>query len=658
MSKYLEGLSEQQTSVVLQTTGAVQVDATAGSGKTHTIVRRVAYMIETGIDPSTILMTTFTKKATEEMKTRLRKVLPRTASEEITVGTTHAICYRILAEELVRLRDPMARAFLGRDGVLSGWKHRKFIDEVKKLVVLGNATYQAKTFIRDYPAKNLISFIGNCKNRGVDSETYTLNHDPSINTQVGLADFYEKYEELKLKEGVIDLDDLLPMTINLFQSKNEILEKYRNKFQHIIVDEAQDSNSQQYELIFLLSRYHNNVCFVGDCDQSMYSFRGARPDTFIGLANALPDLKILSLEKNYRSSPHILRLANKLIHNNEQRLPKVLIPHKEDTGVCVDIEDYVSGDEEAVNVIQEVKTLIDEDGLPPHKIAILYRVNAQSQYFEDKLIQERIPYTIHGSVSFYKRKEINDILSYLKLAYNPKDNWAFGRIYSTPVRYLGKAFLSKFEDTRESHLEMLMNSEVRLSYSEEKGVDDLLKHMSKLRGMVAENKPPIELFNYVLDDKGVGYLKHLSNDDDDEDSEEDNDRMDNINILKDLIKRYDTVKGILDHVEEMTSRAKLNPKGVQLMTIHRSKGLEFPVVFATGWSEGLLPHHRSVAKAEETEDNSSIEEERRLAYVAMTRAESLLFISSIANYGDRTLDESRFIYEIKEELDHDELKDE
>lgn len=656
MSKLLEGLNPQQAKVASHIEGGLQVDATAGSGKTHTIVRRVAIMLENGIDPSNILMTTFTKKAAEEMETRLSRFLNKDTLDRMTVCTTHSLCFQLLKQELKTVNHPSAVAFAMRDGIVMGWRQRKIIDEAKKaLLSKASIPYNVKVAIRDMPTPKAISLIGFQKNTGTDVGDYVYNtqvNPEATDGELALAELYTVYEEVKMKEGLLDFDDLMLLTLSLLREHKHILEKYQDKFKYIIVDEAQDNNILQYELMSLLGYPENNLCFVGDCDQSMYSFRGARPDAFISLKASFKNMITIPLEDNYRSNPHILEAANRIIVNNVERLDKKLKAHKVDNSESVFFSAYSNEVEEAEGVANEIELLVNQDKIPYNKIAILYRTNAISQSIEDQLIIRGLPYTIHGGISFYQRKEIKDIISYLNLAYYPSDNSSFERIYGVPKRYLGKAFLQKLQAVDGAHINKLKKGQITLKNYETKGVDNIIKHMNALNDMIDAENTPSEMLDYILSDDGVGYSSYLEEEDDGEDA--DNVRLENIGTLKFLLNRYKTLEEFLNHVDDMTAKAKLTEKGVQLMTIHRSKGLEFPVVFGMGWAQGKLPHSRALDQGLQSKN---VEEERRLAYVLVTRAESILYLSYAASVQGALFKPSMFLQEMGDIITRKESKE-
>ncbi|MNW28576.1 ATP-dependent DNA helicase PcrA [compost metagenome] len=635
-------LNENQLRAATTIEGPTQINAVAGSGKTAVLTKRIAYMRAKGVKAGSILCTTFTKKATGEMKERLGQLVPSSYINLMTLGTTHSIAFHILKREYEALNHPMAQAF--KNDMLMNAKQKMFMENLKKDILKDmNVPYEVKQELNDIAAPQFMKAFGLAKNDNIGPQEYEALHGDSANDRMqAYVLFYNRYEAKKYKERVLDGDDLLFLLVRLFQEHKDVLAKYQRKFKYLLVDEAQDNNNLQYLLIKMLGYPEYNVFLVGDDDQSMYSFRGAKPEEFIGFRKNYQGTTMIPLEYNYRSTPGILNAANLLIHHNKDRIPKKLRTLKTEEDKSVLYSHYDSENEEAQAVVGEIKSLVEDQQAYEHKrVAILYRTNAQSRAFEDQLIMSGMPYVIHGGISFYERSEVKDLVAYLKLVTDPDDNDAFERVYNKPKRYLGKAFLAKSSRFSESHWESI-NSQAflkTLTY-EKRGVEAFKELMTSLRGSAAAGATPEELLDIILQS---GYEAFIT---EDEEAEEDNSRMENVATLKYVTQRFEDLNVFLDYITTMTTTAKQDIDGVQLMTVHRSKGLEFGVGFVVGLSEGLLPHYRSIQDEEEGTRPKAVEEERRLAYVGVTRAESICYVSSIAAFNGRPSKASRFIKEM------------
>jgi DNA helicase II / ATP-dependent DNA helicase PcrA len=650
--KLLVGLNPSQLRAVLTLDGPVQINAVAGSGKTRVLTHRIAWMLKRGIKPSQILCTTFTKKATEEMETRLGQLIPKMALKQITLGTTHSIGYRILAKEYENMGNPMMWAFKKRNVLMNG-KQKIFVDKVIKDITYDRTVqFQVKDQYSDIATPQLLKAIGLSKNEGIGWEEYEQMHTGKGPRMEAYIEFYKRYELKKQSEKAIDGDDMLYLLWKLFKENPDILKKYQGYYKYLLVDEAQDNNGLQYELIRMLGAPEYNTFVVGDDDQSMYGFRGAKPEEFINFTGNYRGAKQIALEDNYRSNPGILNVANSLIKNNSVRLTKSLKAHKQDDSECVSYSAYSDETEEARGTVEEIKQLIDNEGYNPKQIAILYRTNAQSRAMEDQLIMSGLPYVIHGGVSFYERKEVKDIVSYLKMAVDPKDDNAFKRIYNVPSRYLGKAFYEKVKAFSGYHWEAISDGVLSLKDYEKRGVKDIIEKVNNLATMIRDNISPSDMLDYILSEEGVDYKRYILG----EEEEEESSRMENIETLRFVLSRYERLEDFLNYIDMMTSKAKHSIDGVQLMTFHKSKGLEYPVAFNIGVSDGLLPHFRSIEDSENGTKPLAVEEERRLLYVGITRAESLCYLSSVGSFNGRFQDVSRFIPELGLQVEDDEVE--
>ena len=640
--KMLVGLNPSQLKAVLTVDGPVQINAVAGSGKTRVLTTRTAYMInQLKIKPSSIMLTTFTKKATEEMKERLSALIPKMAMAQVTVGTTHSIGYRILKKEYVTMGHHLAPAFASRKGMLvpNSVDCKKFIEKVKKAIMFDRTVqFSVKQELRDMPTPKLLKVISGAKSEGIDCNQFEQeNYNGGAKSEV-YVEFYKRYEQMKWTDQLIDMDDLLFLLVDLFETYPDILAKYQGLYQYIMVDESQDNNAQQYKLMRMLAKPNYNIFYVGDDDQSMYGFRGAKPLEFIYLKNSYKGLQSINLEDNYRSNPGILDVANKLIAHNTERLQKSLKAHKKDDGQAVAYSKYDNEQAEAKGTVEEIKNLHENEGIEYKKMAILYRTNAQARAVEEELIIEGLPYFIWGGVSFYQRKEVKDIISYLKLVANEHDNEAFKRVINVPSRYLGKAFLEKVNSYNGSNYEAITGNGIVFKNYEKEGISQFVELISNLKGIHAEGATPIDLLQYLMDNCYEAYLKEEGEDEDDGTG-----RLENIATLKFALERYEKLEDFLEYIDRMVSNAKDGvPTGVQLMTIHKSKGLEFPVCFCLGFSSGILPHFRAIEAFTDGND-LAIEEERRLAYVAITRAESHGYVSSISSFNGKRVPTSQFV---------------
>lgn len=636
-----EGLNEPQKDAVLSIDGTVQICSVAGSGKTRVLTHRIANMINNeGISPSKIMVTTFTKKASEEMIERLGKLITVEQLEELTIGTTHSIGYRILKEELRNTDFKQQKAFTkGRDGILQGWKQTKMFKEIgDKLKKKYEKVYESE--LQDMIASLHIPTYSRAISYFVNNNISPQEalSKPNLSAREGLyKEFYELYVQEKEAQGVIDFDDMLYLTVRLFSQYENILKRYQRKFEYILVDEAQDNNLLQYSLIKMLGYPNFNVFLVGDDDQSMYKFRGASPQSFIDFDKEYIDVKQIFLPYNYRSNSDILDKANKLILFNENRISKQLIPHKVTEEKSVYYERFEDEDMEAQSIVREIEAL-HADGLNYKDIAMLYRTNAQSRALEDKLILTGIPYILHGGVSFYDRAEIKDLIAYFQLAHDTKNNTAFKRIYNKPNRYLGNAFIDKLESVNHRHLYNAMSTMTFGRWSN--GCREIESIVRKINDNQQKKLPLEDSLQYIL--KNCGYQEWLVGEDFDADA--DGNKLENIDTLRHLLSMFDSVESFVEHVDKVTNSKRVSDNAVHLMTIHKSKGLEFNTVFFVGVSEGLIPHARCLdVEFGHDDKNNPIEEERRLAYVAVTRAEKKCYVSSIDSYNGKNFMPSRFI---------------
>lgn len=635
----LEGLNDGQKKAVTHKDGRALIVSVAGSGKTRVLTYRTAYLIrEYKINPSNILLTTFTSKAKDEMKERLQPILTQKEISELTVGTFHSVARSILKTEYTLMKHPLAEAFSYEKPILSGGPQKWLIEEimVKKLGM--NLKDKSELSVPE-----VVSAISTAKNELIDVKSFCFNAITEKDFKI--SEIYKLYEEHKNDERIIDFDDMIINLYKLFIQYPKILAKYQKKFKYILVDEGQDNNFAQYRLIDMLAGLYNNVFLVGDDDQSMYRFRGARPDEFIGFGN-LEGVQIINLENNYRSTPGILDVANKLIDKNTVRLQKKLVPFLKPVEYKdVVYSEYNSDDDEAQNVVMQLMNVINEGNFYSD-CAVLYRTNAQSRALEDYFIQNSVPYVIHGGVSFYERKEVKDLVAYMQLSVDPNNNEAFERVLNTPSRYLGKAFMktiaTEAKKKRVSYFKALKTA--KLTPQQHRNGMEYMKLVEKIHDMSKSGMSTSRLLEEIIKlTKYDEYLRQQS-----PEREEDNDVMENIDILKTAVSKHSSTKGFLTFLSSLIKGKKENKDAVQLMTIHRSKGLEFPSVWAIGFANNLLPHKYAL----ESGDPNAIEEERRLAYVALTRAQKILHVSTPLQYASKPLEVSSFVYDaelVKEE---------
>ncbi len=596
---FLKDLNKEQTAAVLQREGPMIVLAGAGSGKTRVLTYRVINLIEEGVDPTNILLSTFTNKAAGEMKERMQKYFAtkgKTIFDLPTICTFHALCAKILRIDGHFIGIP-------KNFVIYDTQDQK--DAIKEAFSLLNVS------AKEYKPASVLAAISSAKNELINESEYPQFARGNFGQTV--AKVYVIYQKLLKENGALDFDDLILKTVELFKTNPNVLEKYQNKFKYILIDEYQDTNHAQYLLTKLLSQKWNNVCVVGDFSQSIYSFRGA---DFLNLAKFRQDFKntkTFSLSQNYRSTQKILDAASSVISKNSTHpVLKLWTQNKE--GKDVFVFEAINEQKEAEFIIEEIEKIKYQNPLLKYSdFAILYRTNAQSRVIEEVFIHKSIPYILIGGTRFYERKEIKDVLSYLRVLANPKDKLSLKRIEK-----LGKARFEKF-----------------------------LEFSSSIDQKDINQKQTIELMDNVL--KQTGYLELY-----DQKDEEDLERLENIKELRSVAIAFPSLENFLENVslveqEYMPDHIKdeLGKKdAVNLMTLHAAKGLEFSVVFMIGMEEGLFPHSRSLMEKHE------LEEERRLCYVGMTRAKENLFLTYSRKrlfFGQRTMNiVSRFILELPE----------
>lgn len=637
MQSLLDGLNREQQQAVQHTEGPLLILAGAGSGKTKVLTVRIAYLLAQGVNPYEILAITFTNKAAKEMKSRVEGLVGDVANR-IWLSTFHSFCAKFLRFELDN--------FLGYNSNFT------IYDTSDSQVVIKAALKALNLDDKYYPVGAMISAISDAKNKLMFASDYRKQARDFYQQKV--ADVYEYYERELRKNNALDFDDLLLVAVKLLQSNAAVLEKYSKRFKYVMIDEYQDTNHAQYLLAYLLSSHWKNIAVVGDADQSIYAWRGADIQNILDFEKDYPNCTSIKLEQNYRSTKIILDAANAVIDNNEGRPEKNLWTDKVE-GAKIQHFTAQSEHEEAAFIGDTIVKKHDIHGVPYGDMAILYRTNAQSRVLEEALIKRALPYTMVGGTKFYDRKEIKDVLAYLRVLYNPFDDLSLLRIINVPKRSIGATTVSKLQDyARENGTSLFMTlTQLHLVDTIKGKTKEKLEEFGVLIfTLVAEmdDKSVLDILEAILD--RTGYLAQLEESTDPQDQA----RAENIGELLSVAKDFQdtnptgTVEDFLEQValvNDVDSFEQEESK-VTLMTLHAAKGLEFPIVFLGGLEEGLFPHSRTLMNPEE------IEEERRLAYVGITRAEKELYISNATTrtvFG-RTSSylPSRFIDEIPAEL--------
>ena len=637
MQSLLDGLNREQQQAVQHTEGPLLILAGAGSGKTKVLTVRIAYLLAQGVNPYEILAITFTNKAAKEMKSRVEGLVGDVANR-IWLSTFHSFCAKFLRFELDN--------FLGYNSNFT------IYDTSDSQVVIKAALKALNLDDKYYPVGAMISAISDAKNKLMFASDYRKQARDFYQQKV--ADVYEYYERELRKNNALDFDDLLLVAVKLLQSNAAVLDKYSKRFKYVMIDEYQDTNHAQYLLAYLLSSYWKNIAVVGDADQSIYAWRGADIQNILDFEKDYTNCTSIKLEQNYRSTKIILDAANAVIDNNEGRPEKNLWTDKVE-GAKIQHFTAQSEHEEAAFIGDTIVKKHDIHGIPYGDMAILYRTNAQSRVLEEALIKRALPYTMVGGTKFYDRKEIKDVLAYLRVLYNPFDDLSLLRIINVPKRSIGATTVSKLQDyARENGTSLFMTlTQLHLVDTIKGKTKEKLEEFGILIfTLVAEmdDKSVLDILEAILD--RTGYLAQLEESTDPQDQA----RAENIGELLSVAKDFQdtnptgTVEDFLEQValvNDVDSFEQEESK-VTLMTLHAAKGLEFPIVFLGGLEEGLFPHSRTLMNPEE------IEEERRLAYVGITRAEKELYISNATTrtvFG-RTSSylPSRFIDEIPAEL--------
>ena len=637
MNSLLTGLNKEQQQAVQHTEGPLLILAGAGSGKTKVLTVRIAHLLAQGVNPYEILAITFTNKAAKEMKSRVEGLVGDVANR-IWLSTFHSFCAKFLRFELDN--------FLGYNSNFT------IYDTSDSQAVIKAALKALNLDDKYYPVGAMLAAISDAKNKLLFASDFRKQAKDFYQQKV--ADVYEYYERELRKNNALDFDDLLLVAVKLLQSNEAVLDKYSKRFRYVMIDEYQDTNHAQYLLAKLLASHWKNIAVVGDADQSIYAWRGADIQNILDFEKDYPNCTSIKLEQNYRSTKIILDAANAVIENNEGRPKKNLWTDKTE-GAKIQHFTAQSEHEEAAFIGDTIAKKHDIHDVPYGDMAILYRTNAQSRVLEEALIKRALPYTMVGGTKFYDRKEIKDVLAYLRVLYNPFDDLSLLRIINVPKRSIGATTVAKLQDyAREKGTSLFMTlTQLHLIDSIKGKTKEKLEEFGILIfTLVAEmeDKTVLDILESILD--RTGYLAQLEESTDPQDQA----RAENIGELLSVAKDFQdtnptgTVEDFLEQValvNDVDSFEQEESK-VTLMTLHAAKGLEFPIVFLGGLEEGLFPHSRTLMNPEE------IEEERRLAYVGITRAEKELYISNATTrtvFG-RTSSylPSRFIDEIPEEL--------
>ena len=637
MNSLLTGLNKEQQQAVQHTEGPLLILAGAGSGKTKVLTVRVAYLLAQGVNPYEILAITFTNKAAKEMKSRVEGLVGDVANR-IWLSTFHSFCAKFLRFEI--------DSFLGYNSNFT------IYDTSDSQAVIKAALKALNLDDKYYPVGAMIAAISDAKNKLLFASDFRKQARDFYQQKV--ADVYEYYERELRKNNALDFDDLLLVAVKLLQSNATVLDKYSHRFRYVMIDEYQDTNHAQYLLAKLLASHWKNIAVVGDADQSIYAWRGADIQNILDFEKDYPNCTSIKLEQNYRSTKIILDAANAVIDNNEGRPEKNLWTDKIE-GAKIQHFTAQSEHEEAAFIGDTIAKKHDIHDVPYGDMAILYRTNAQSRVLEEALIKRALPYTMVGGTKFYDRKEIKDVLAYLRVLYNPFDDLSLLRIINVPKRSIGATTVAKLQDyAREKGTSLFMTlTQLHLIDSIKGKTKEKLEEFGILIFTLVsemEDKTVLDILESILD--RTGYLAQLEESTDPQDQARAENIGELLSVAKDFQDTYPsgTVEDFLEQValvNDVDSFEQEEAK-VTLMTLHAAKGLEFPIVFLCGLEEGLFPHSRTLMNPEE------IEEERRLAYVGITRAEKELYISNATTrtvFG-RTSSylPSRFIDEIPEEL--------
>ena len=630
-SEYYNNLNENQKEAVSHLNGPLLIVAGAGSGKTRVLTSRIAHIIRKNkAFPNQILAVTFTNKAAKEMQIRVSKLLKKEATGLPWLGTFHSISAKLLRKHAAAV------------GLKSNFS---IMDQEDQIKLIKNICKAENVDIKKISPKYILAIIDKWKNKGFYPNDVTLKRKDPL--EKNFLNIYKIYQQKLIDLNAADFSDLILHTVKIFEKYKDISEMYSKKFKYILVDEYQDTNFIQSEWLKHLAKYNQNICCVGDDDQSIYSWRGAEIKNFLEFDKIYENTKIIRLEKNYRSTQNILNVASKLIENNQNRVGKNLFSNQ-DEGELISLNCFRNAKDEAIDIGSEIEFLKKKYSL--NEMAILVRAIFQTREFEERFLKVGIPYRIIGGTKFYERAEIKDCVAYLRSVYQPLDDLSFERIINVPKRSIGDTTIKLINEyAKKSYLSLETSSRKLIEENKIKpktkiGLNSLLNFLEKWRNDLKNKTNHNKLLQIILDESG--YSEMLKNK---KDLENEN-RLENIKELLNAMKEFDNLESFLEHVALATSLDQ-DWKGekVNLMTMHASKGLEFDIVFLPGWEEGLFPHQKSI----EEKGENGLEEERRLAYVGITRAKRLAKISFSMNryYQGDWMDSmaSRFIDELPDE---------
>jgi DNA helicase-2/ATP-dependent DNA helicase PcrA len=639
MNPLVKGLNEQQRNAVIHTEGPLLIMAGAGSGKTRVLTHRIAYLLsEKDVAPQNILAITFTNKAAREMKERVESLVGKDG-EKIWMSTFHSMCVRILRRDIDRI---------GYD------RNFSILDSSDQLSVIKQVLKEINLDPKKWDPRAMLGAISNAKNELMTEEDYAKQAGNMHEEQI--AQIYKGYQKKLRKNQSLDFDDLIMQTLSLFDRVPEVLEYYQRRFQYIHVDEYQDTNHAQYQLVKHLASRYQNLCVVGDSDQSIYAWRGADIQNILNFENDYPNARTILLEQNYRSTELILNAANNVIDNNSGRKPKRLWTDN-NGGEKINYFQAGTEREEGLFVTDKIEDLVRQGRFQYKDVAILYRTNAQSRTIEETFVKAGVPYQMIGGTKFYDRKEIKDMLAYLRLIANPNDDLSFQRVVNEPKRGVGKTSMDKMMAYAADHDISLYEAAAEVDFVgvSAKAAKAIMSFRKMIQNWTQQQEflSATDMVQEVIDK--TGYEEMLMN----EKSIEAQSRLENIEEFKSVTKNFEenaedktliaflTDLALIADIDSMNEDPSSDDT-VTLMTLHSAKGLEFPVVFLIGMEESVFPHSRALM------DDEELEEERRLAYVGITRAEKQLFITHAKMrtlYGRTNMNPiSRFINEIPEDL--------
>ncbi len=628
---YLRNLNKSQEEAVLNLNGPLLIVAGAGSGKTRVLTARIAHIVKQHkAFPNQVLAVTFTNKAAKEMQLRVSKFLRKEATGLPWLGTFHSISAKIL------------RKHAEAAGLKSNFS---IIDQDDQVRLIKNICKSENIDTKKISPRYILAVIDKWKNKGFYPDEVVLKRKDIL--EKSFLGIYKIYQQKLIDLNAADFSDLILHTVKIFERHSDISKMYSKKFKYILVDEYQDTNFIQSEWLKYLAEHNQNICCVGDDDQSIYSWRGAEIKNFLQFENVYKNTKIIRLEKNYRSTQNILNVASNIIENNQNRVGKKLFTDQED-GELVTLNCFRNVKDEATEIGSNIEDFKNRFSL--NEVAILVRAIFQTREFEERFLKIGIPYRIIGGIKFYERAEVKDCVAYLKTVFQPQDDLAFERILNVPKRSIGDTTvkaINNFAKLNKCSLEVASKHLIEQNKIKPKtklGLNSLLNLLAKWRSDLNNKMNHNKLLQTILDESG--YSEMLKNK---KDLENEN-RLENIKELLSAMKEFDNLESFLEHVALATSLDQdWQSEKVNLMTIHASKGLEFDVVFLPGWEEGLFPHQKSI----EEKGESGLEEERRLAYVAITRAKKLAKISFSMNrfYQGDWIDSiaSRFVDELPDE---------